>query len=464
MKQELNSNIKDEIRAILGGPERLLTDPADLICYSYDSGRESALPSAVALPENKNQVSRLLALASKHRFPVFPRGAGSGTTGASVPWSGGVALCLTSMNRILEIDPGNLSATVEPGVITGEFQSAVEKQGLFYPPDPASLSFCTIGGNVNTGAGGARAVKYGVTRDYVTALEVVLPTGEIIRTGPNTAKGVAGLDLTRLMVGSEGTLGVVTEINLRLVPMPQSTGTAMLLFRSPAEACTTVKRCFLSGTLPRCIEFFDKASIECISDALPFPAPGDCSAMLLVEVDGAGTSIEPQLDTIARQANACGALRTELAKTQEEAEAMWKARRSMSPSIKKLGYSGKVSEDICVPRNRLPEAVEALEQISRDFNTRIVSFGHAGDGNLHVNILFDKNNPKDVENMEHTVKAVMECALRLGGTISGEHGIGLSKREFMRLEADPVRLKLMAGIKKLFDPHGIMNPGKMYPV
>ncbi len=306
-------------------------------------------------------------------------------------------------------------------------------------------------------------MKYGVTRDYVTALEVVLPSGDIIRTGPNTAKGVAGLDLTRLMVGSEGTLGVVTEINLRLIPSPEATGTAMLLFRSAADACSTVTRCFLSGTLPRCIEFFDHASIDCISDKLPFPAPRGCGAMLLVEVDGPTNSIVPQLDAISSQARTCGVLRAELAHDRQEAEGMWRARRAMSPSIKKLGYSGKVSEDICVPRNRLPEAVQALEEISKDLNTRIVCFGHAGDGNLHVNILFDKDNPEDVENMEQTVRAVMECAIRLGGTISGEHGIGISKRKFMGLEADPARLKLMAGIKKLFDPHDIMNPGKMYP-
>ncbi len=441
----------------------MLADPADLVCYAFDASGLESVPAAVVLPSNTAEVAAIVALALKHTVPLFPRGAGSGTAGGSIPSSNGIAVVLTGMNRILEINTGNLTATVEPGVITGALQKAVSKHGLFYPPDPASLSFCTIGGNVNTGAGGARAVKYGVTRDYVTSLEVVLADGRVINTGHDTAKGVAGYDLTRLMVGSEGTLGIITRITLRLIPQPEAVGTALVLFPDTASACNAVKSFFENRILPRCAEFLDAMSIRCVREMLPQEVHEKCRAMLLVEVDGPVASIQSQLEVVKKCCMESGAINAMVAKNSSDAAAMWKARRNLSPAIRRLGYSGKVSEDICVPRQKLPEAVTRLDEISKRHNITILSFGHAGDGNLHVNLLFDRDSTNEVKDMERAVAEIMETAVGLGGTISGEHGIGLAKKEFMELDAGTTQIELMQGIKKVFDPAEIMNPGKVLP-
>jgi len=459
---KLSRSVLHELEGIVE-PGRLLTDPADLVCYSFDASGLEATPGAVVLPTTTEQVAAVAALASEHCIPLFPRGAGSGTAGGSVPAASGIAVVLTAMNRILEINTGNLTATVEPGVITGTIQKAVSEYGLFYPPDPASLSFCTIGGNVNTGAGGATAVKYGVTRDYVTSLEVVLASGQVISTGHETAKGVAGYDLTRLMVGSEGTLGIITRVTLRLIPQPEAEGTALILFPHAAAACQAVRSLFENRILPRCAEFLDASSIRCIHELLPIQVPEECSAMLLIEVDGPLTSIASQLRVIEGCCMECGALETVAAQNPFETAAMWKARRNLSPAIRRLGYSGKVSEDICVPRQKLAEAVKNLDEIGRKHHIMILSFGHAGDGNLHVNLLFDRERADEVKNMERAVAEVMETAVKLGGTISGEHGIGLAKRGFMELDAGRAQIELMRGIKRVFDPAGIMNPGKILP-
>ncbi len=459
---KLSRSVLHELEGIVE-PGRLLTDPADLVCYSFDASGLEATPGAVVLPTTTEQVAAVAALASEHCIPLFPRGAGSGTAGGSIPEVPGIAVVLTGMNRILDINTGNLTATVEPGVITGVLQKTVSKHGLFYPPDPASLSFCTIGGNVNTGAGGARAVKYGVTRDYVTSLEVVLASGQVINTGHDTAKGVAGYDLTRLIVGSEGTLGIITRITLRLIPQPESVGTVLILFPHAAAACHAVKSFFENRILPRCAEFLDDMSIRCVKDMLPVQVDQDCTAILLVEVDGPAASISSRLDVVQQCCMKSGAIRTMVAENHDEAAAMWKARRSLSPAIRRLGYSGKVSEDICVPRHKLPEAVKRLDEIAARHSILILAFGHAGDGNLHVNLLFDRDRANEVKDMEKAVTEIMETAVRLGGTISGEHGIGLAKKEFMELDAGRTQLELMRGIKKVFDPAGIMNPGKVLP-
>lgn len=458
----MNQAVVGKLREVLG-PDHLLLDPADLLCYSYDASGLESLPQAVVLPVTTRQVAAVLSIASENSIPVFPRGAGSGTAGASIPQGDGIAVVLTAMDRILDINVGNLSARVQPGVITGEFQEAVSRMGLFYPPDPASLAFCTLGGNVNTGAGGARAVKYGVTRDYVTALEVVLPGGRVMKTGPDTAKGVAGYDLTRLMVGSEGTLGIVTGITLKLLPDPQATGTALVFFPQAAGACCAVREFFENRVLPRCAEFLDESSIGCIGDLLPVSLPESCGAMLLVEVDGSQPSIKPQLDIIEECCMRCGATGIRVASSPLETGAFWKARRSLSPAIRRLGYSGKISEDICVPRQDLPHMVERLRVISEEHGIKVVVFGHAGDGNLHVNLLFDRDDRDAAARTERCVACIMEAAVEAGGTVSGEHGIGLAKKKFMSLEVGTERLELMRGIKRVFDPEGIMNPGKVLP-
>ncbi|HID97311.1 MAG TPA: FAD-binding protein [Thermodesulfobacteriaceae bacterium] len=444
------------------GPEAFTRDTSDLLCYSYDASGRQSVPEAVVFPRSAGEVSRILKVAAVHRLPVFPRGAATGTTGASVPVKGGLVLSLERMNRILCIDAGDLQAQVEPGVVTGELQRKVSEYGLFYPPDPASLNFCTLGGNVSTGAGGARAVKYGVTRDYIMALEVVLPGGEIIRTGTRSAKGVVGYDLTRLMVGSEGTLGVVTGITLRLVPAPRGVGAMLAFFRDSASASAAVAGFFRAGILPRCAEYLDRLSLECIRDRLPVSVPAGIEAMLLVEVDGAEESIEGQLASVCEACRMNGAYKLHTGESDEQRESFWAARRSLSPSIKKLGFSAKINEDICVPRQSLPEMMASLDLIAAETHVTILSFGHAGDGNLHVNILYNKETSGAGEMAEKAVKKVMKAALSLDGTISGEHGIGLTKRPFINMEIHEREMELMKSIKRVFDPDNILNPGKIF--
>jgi glycolate oxidase len=417
----------------------------------------------VALPRSTEEISKILVLANDEEMPVFPRGAGTGTTGASVPAQGGLALAFTRMNRILSVSTADLSAEVEPGVVTGDLQDTVSRLGLFYPPDPASLRFCTIGGNVSTGAGGPRAVKYGVTRDYVTTLELVLPGGDVLQTGRKTAKSVVGYDLTRLIVGSEGTLGVVSGITLRLIPAPEEIGTLLAFFASTSSATDAIVALFESKIIPRCAEFLDRMSIECISHTLPVPVPEKTNAMLLIEIDGARTSIAPGLETVSTCCETAAATGVYVARTEDEAEALWTARRGLSPAIRRLGFPDKISEDICVPRHALPDAVQEVERIGRRNELTVLTFGHAGDGNLHVNVLLDRGNPSERNRGETAVREIMEATLALGGTISGEHGIGLTKQAFMPMEVAPRGLEIMKAIKRAFDPNNIMNPGKMFP-
>ncbi|MBW1926231.1 MAG: FAD-binding protein [Deltaproteobacteria bacterium] len=445
------------------GPGNFSTDPADLKCYSYDASSISSLPEAVVLPGSTEEVSRVLFLANQEGLAVFPRGAGTGTTGASVPINGGLVLSLTRMDRIISINPADLTAMVEPGVVTGKLQEEVSRYGLFYPPDPASMHFCTIGGNVATGAGGPRAVKYGVTRDYVLALEIVLADGNVIHTGVRTAKGVVGYDLTRLMVGSEGTLGVVTGITLKLIPGPEAEGMLIAFFPDAKSASDTVVSLFESRILPRCAEFLDKMSIELISGQLPVAIPERADAMLLIEVDGVRESIPGQLGEVVNSCKNCGAIDIHVAESDDQAKAFWSARQGLSPSIRSLGFPDKINEDICVPRSCLPEMINELEKIGRKTRITILSFGHAGDGNLHVNLLLDLSDKEEKLRGDAAVMQIMEATLALGGTISGEHGIGLTKRPFIKMEIDDRGLEIMRGIKRIFDPGNILNPGKVFP-
>ncbi|OPL14415.1 MAG: glycolate oxidase subunit GlcD [delta proteobacterium ML8_D] len=445
------------------GPQNFSTDPADLECYSYDASSIISLPQAVVMPVSTEQVSQILSLANQEGLAVSPRGAGTGTTGASVPINRGLALCLAKMNRIISINPKDLTALVEPGVVTGELQEEVSRYGLFYPPDPASMKFCTIGGNVATGAGGPRAVKYGVTRDYVMALEVVLADGTVIHTGTKTAKGVVGYDLTRLLVGSEGMLGVVTGITLRLLPAPESDGTLIAFFPDTKSASNTVVSLFESRILPRCAEFLDKLSIGLISEQLPVAITESADAMLLIEVDGVQESIPRQLEAVKKSCRECGATDIHVAKSKDQAKIFWAARQALAPSIRTLGFPDKINEDICVPRSCLPEIISRLEKIGRKNRITILSFGHAGDGNLHVNLLLDLSNREEKLRGKAAVMEVMEATLALGGTISGEHGVGLTKRPFIQMEIDKKGLEIMKGIKRIFDPGNILNPGKVFP-
>jgi glycolate oxidase len=442
------------------GREYLLTDRESLITYAYDATGLSALPEAVIFPETEGQISRILLLANEYGFPVVPRGAGSGMSGGSIPVSGGLVLSLARFNQILRIDPENFYGVVQPGVITAQFQEAVEALGLFYPPDPSSLRFSTIGGNVAECAGGARAVKYGVTRDYVLGLTAVLPTGEILKTGVKTAKGVVGYDLTRLLVGSEGTLGVITEVTLKLIPLPECRQTLFAAFPKLEDASKSVGAILKAGIGPSTLEFMDQGAITAVEAYLQIGLPVEAGAVLLIEIDGDREPVERKTPACRELLESGGAGQVQTARSKEEAENLWLARRSISPALYRL-RPNKINEDIVVPRSEIPRAISGFREIGSRYGVLVVSFGHAGDGNIHVNILFDAGIPGEEDRAREAVKEIFKLALELGGTLSGEHGIGLTKAPYLSMELNPLEQALMAKIKNLLDPRGILNPGKI---
>ncbi|MDD2902484.1 MAG: FAD-linked oxidase C-terminal domain-containing protein [Syntrophales bacterium] len=450
-----------ELKAI-AGPEQVLTAAEDRWTYAFDATDLDHMPDAVVFPGSAAEISRILVLANAHRFPVVPRGAGTGRSGGAVPIQGGVVLVLTRLNRILEINTKDLVAVVEPGVILGRLKAAVEEKGLYYPPDPASAEFCTIGGNVAECAGGAVAVQYGVTRDYVLGLEVVLPTGEIIEAGTRTMKGVVGYDLTRLFLGSEGTLGVITRITLRLVAKPVARQTLAAAFKTLQAAGEAVSLILASGLAPTALEFLDQVTLGCVREMLPFKVPAGAGALLLIAVDGHPRDVEERAARIARFCEEQCARPVLRAKTPAEAEELWKARKVVSPSLKKVKPQ-KVSEDVVVPLGAIPELIAALAKISRRRGLIIPCYGHAGDGNIHVNILYDRNLAAEREAVGATVEDIFVLVRRLQGTLSGEHGIGLTKAPYLGLELSPGAIALQKRLKAAFDPNNIMNPGKVFP-
>ena len=453
----LKPSIVRDLKKIVG-PANLYTSPEEMVAYSYDATQREVLPWAVARPSTVREVSEILVLANRERFPVVPRGAGTGMSGGSVPACGGLVLSLERMNRILEIDEENLIAVVEPGVITGDLQREVEKRGLFYPPDPASHDFCTIGGNVAECAGGLRAVKYGVTKDYVLGLEVVLPTGEIIRTGGRTLKSVAGYDLTKLIVGSEGTLGIATTIILKLLPLPESVRTIAVSFESIEAAAAAVSSIIADRILPRALELMDSAALRAVEKHLGEDISDGAAAMLIIEVDGPPASTEREIERVTEIAGRAGATRVNRAGSEAERERLWKARRSLSPALYAIKPK-KINEDIVVPRSRIPDILREIGEIAKQHGLLIVNFGHAGDGNIHTNIMIDEG---DAPRAEIAVKEIFAAVLRMKGSISGEHGIGLSKAAYLPMELGPDALKTMKRIKDALDPNSILNPGKMF--
>jgi glycolate oxidase len=445
------------------GPRHLISQGSDLIHYSRDATKLEFVPDAVAFPGTSEEISRIFHLANRDYFPVIPRGAGSGKTGGALPVRGGLVLAMDRFSRILSIDPDNLIARVEPGVITARFQDEVEKLNLFYPPDPASIKISTIGGNVAECAGGLRAFKYGVTRDYVLGLKVVLPTGEIVKTGVETAKGVAGYDLTRLIVGSEGTLAVITAVTLRLIPKPDTINTMVAFFQDVPSAVTTVSALIRHKIIPTTLEFMDRLCINCARHDFGLSIPTGAGAMLLIEVDGHEAMANHQSKEVEKICVQCGAMHFEAAAGEKEAEQLWETRRYISEALMKL-RPDKVSEDIVVPRTQMAQMLSFLDWLSLEYGLPIPAFGHAGDGNIHVNIMFDGAIPEEVHRVDLVVREVFRKVLDLGGTITGEHGIGITKSPYVDMEISPPVLGLMARLKKAFDPKGVLNPGKIFPL
>ena len=444
------------------GKDHVSTDKADLICYSYDATQKRFLPDAVVHPGSPEEISQIMQLANAEKIPVFPRGAGSGFTGGSLPVSGGVVLVTTRLDRILEIDEENLVATVEPGVVTEQFQQAVEKVGLFYPPDPASLKFSTLGGNVAECAGGPRCVKYGVTKDYILGLEIVTPTGDIIKTGGPTMKGVVGYDLTKLICGSEGTLAIITKIIIKLLPKPEAKKTMLVLFDSIDGAARAVSTIIGNKIIPTTLEFMDGRTIDCVRQATDLQVPEAARAVLIIEVDGDREFLAKQAARIAELIRPLGVVETRIAETPEESEALWQIRRSVSASLRKVNPD-KFNEDICVPRSRVPEMIRRIDAISDRHGVPIVNFGHAGDGNIHVNVMIDSKLPGEQEKADRAIEEVFRAALELGGTMSGEHGVGIMKAPYIPLELSSAAVDYMKTIKKALDPNNILNPGKIFP-
>ncbi|BCO07784.1 FAD-binding protein [Desulfolithobacter dissulfuricans] len=447
--------------AAIVGQEHCLTSPEELACYSYDASGQAFMPEVVLFPDRATQVAAILRLANQHRFPVVARGAGSGMTGGSLPVRGGVVLACSRMNRIVEIDADNMLCVVEPGVITGELQEAVRHHGLMYAPDPASLKFCTIGGNVAECAGGPSAVKYGVTRDSLLGLEVVLPTGEIMRTGVRTEKGVTGYDLTHLFAGSEGTLGIFTRLILRLLPAPEARTTFLLTLDSLSRATGLVAEIIQSGLSPCTLEYMDKTAISVVADRISLPLPKSTEALLLVELDGSKTEVSDQSRRLLRFL-ADRKISYRQATDDDEIRELWQARRAISPATFAI-RPHKISEDVVVPRSRIPELVRFTTELSQRLELTILTFGHAGDGNIHVNIMLDKTDQAELERALKAREELFTRVLKLQGTLSGEHGIGITKSSFLAQELDPTALALMQKIKNLFDPNDILNPGKIFP-
>lgn len=450
------------LKEIIGDEKRILTEKVDLYSYSYDASFGVYLPDIVVLVMSTTEVAAIMKLANKHGIPVYPRGQATSLSGGPLPVHGGIVLDLSKWDDVLEVDAEDMVAVVSPGVLTADINDAALKEGLIYPPDPSSSNVSTIGGNLAENSGGPRGLKYGVTKDYVIGLEVVTPEGEVIRTGGRTVKNVTGYDLTKLIVGSEGTLGIITEATLRLYPKPQATKTMMAVFDDIVDSGKAITKILSSGILPSKLEIMDNATIQAVEAYEPLGLPIDAEAMLLVELDGHPAAIEEEILRVEKVCKETEARTVKVANTSEEANELWRARKLVSPAIVREKPT-KISEDATIPRSKIPDMFQRLKEIRKKYNIDLVVFGHAGDGNLHPNIIADKRDKEEMRRVEQAVEEIFQAAIELGGTLSGEHGIGTLKAPFMEMELGEVGLDMMKRIKESWDPNNILNPGKIFP-
>lgn len=441
---------------------RIFLELQDRYSYSFDASFGEYLPDIVIQPHSAEEISSIMKIANQYLVPVTPRGAATSLSGGPLPVKNGIVLDMTQMNTELTIDTENLIAIVSPGVITADIQKAAEKVGLFYPPDPSSAHISTIGGNLLENASGSKGLKYGTTKEYTIGLELVTPTGEIILTGGKTVKNVTGYDLTRLIVGSEGTLGIVTKAILRLIPKPLARKTMMAVFDDFVSSGKAISKILSSGILPVAMELMDQSSIRCVENFTPMGLPVEAKSLILLEVDGHPLAIEDEIIKCKLICEQAGAYHTRIAATEEERNNLWKARQMVSPAIAQLGPT-KIAEDVTVPRSQIPKMMSRLEEIRDKHKVNLIVFGHAGDGNLHPNIITDKRNKEEMKRVEHAVDDIFRAAVELDGTLSGEHGIGTMKSPYMELELGYHGLNFMWKIKQAWDPNNILNPGKIFP-
>lgn len=455
-----NPNVLEELKSLVG-EENVIVEPEKVEPYGADAVKEKFPPEAVVFPESTEQIVGILKLANECIFPVTARGGGVGYTGGAVPVDGGIVIGTDRMKKIIEISADDLYVVCQPGLTTYEVQQAVAEHGLMFAPDPASYKDSFIGGNIAENAGGMRTPKYGVTKHHVLGLEVVTATGEVIRSGGKTVKNVVGFDLTGLMCGSEGMLGIITEATLKLLPMPEATSTVRANFHSMEAACKVLTKFTPEGLLPMAMEVLDKFCVAAVEENFAFGLSKEAEAILLVAVDGSRDEVARNAETVERIIKDNGGFDVLRAKTKEEEDKLWDVRRAISPSLMKYGTL-KINEDVVVPRSKVPELVAKIEQIGKKHDTFVANFGHAGDGNIHVNFVVDREDPEAIARARKCVSETFRLSVDLGGTISGEHGIGYVKAQYMDYAIDKPTLEIMKGIKKVFDPNGILNPGKMF--
>ncbi len=450
-----------ELADVVGEPYAL-TDPVELACYAYDATHHTYHPDVVLIPADSQQIAAILHIANRDRIPVVPRGAGTSLSGAAAPIHGGIVLLTRRLNRILEIDTANLTASAEPGVILSDFHRAVEGLGLFYPPDPSSMSVSTLGGNIGHGAGGPRGVKYGTTKDYVLGLEVVLPGGRILQTGSKVVKNASGYNLTHLFVGSEGTLGIVTKITVRLLPLPEAKQTALAIFDSFNTAAEAVAAIIAAKIVPTTLELMDNKTVRRVQEYKDVGLPNDAEGVLLMEVDGFADEVAYQIEVVADIARRCGAREVMVARTRAENDHLWSARRGAYAAMAKVRPTALV-EDATVPRNRIPDLMRKTQELAAKYSIEVLVIGHAGDGNAHPVLLTDWRDKAEMERADRLGEELFRAAVAMGGTLSGEHGIGISKAKYMIWQHSQAGLAAMRLVKQAFDPNNILNPGKVLP-
>ncbi|MCE5248913.1 FAD-binding protein [bacterium] len=454
------ADVIQKLRNILG-PEQVVTDPDELIAYSYDAQPSKAVPDAMVLVTGTNDTALVAQLCAERSIPVVARGAGSGQTGGSIPVRGGVVINTERMNRIIRISEEDRLGYLEPGVITGDFQKAAARKGLFYPPEPASAHFSTIGGNVAESAGGLGCVKYGLTKHFVAGLVFVTARGDIVRTGVYTDRE-SPFDVGATLIGSEGTLGIITEVAVRLIPLPESRITVLALYRSLMETARASNAALLSGVRPSVLEFMDRSCIDTVLEYAEMTVPDETGALLIAELDGDKEEIALGHEVLLEALGRFNPLDLKSAKTSKDREALWKLRTSLSPAIAKIAPL-KFNEDICVPLSRIPDMASFVEELGRRRDVKVVTFGHSGDGNLHINFMTHWKKPDEIARVEEAIVDLFRETVRVGGTLSGEHGIGITKRPYLGIELDEATMDFEKRVKRAYDPDDILNPGKIFP-